>query len=907
MRERWTLRGPLGGDRRFSRLVIVGAVVTGLFLAWLAGNFGGKSLTKTVDDVGEGLVAALAGVACLRRAARHSGRLARGWRLLGWSALSWSVGGAVWTYYEVVRGIEVPFPSLADVGYLAALPLALVAMVSFFASPAGWTSRLRLVADASIVGASLLYLSWLVVLGPVYHAGEGGVLAQVITLAYPVGDVVILAVVILVAARGRANADLPLGWIAAGLMALAVSDSAFAYLTQQGTYATGLLDAGWFAGFVLIALAAAKPPAGDGRRDARAREFTLLPYIPIVIVLVVKLGRSLTGAAPRDFLTLDWAAAFIFVVARQVLTLRENRSLALGLEATVEARTLELRQSEERSRALVQNVSDVISIVRADGVIRYISPSVEAISGCTPAELTGQSLYNFLHPEDTRTMATFFETKTGGSRRMEVRLRNRQGDWRDIEVVGTDMSDHPALAGFVLANRDVTDRKRLEEQLAHQAFHDPLTGLANRALLSDRIDHALARIGRTGRDLAVVFIDLDDFKCVNDTLGHFNGDALLAEVGRRLLGCVRPGDTVARLGGDEFAVLMEDADEDVAVNVAERLRQALGSAVDLEGRPVLVSASVGIARSGPETHSAAEVLRNADVAMYQAKADGKARHEVFRAEMHEALVRRVELLGELRLAVERSEFTLHYQPLVELTTGRIAGFEALARWQHPTRGTVPPNDFIPLAEETGLIVPLGRWVLETAVTRLQTLDALGPHEPPLTMSVNVSGRQFASPDLVPVVADILARTGIDPARLTLELTESILFEDGDATVTRLVELKALGVRLAIDDFGTGFSSLSYLQRFPIDSLKIDKSFIDAMDTARGSELVRTVIELGSVLGITTVAEGIEHLDQADILRVGGCDLGQGFVFSRPVPDTQVEALLRDGVEPIPAVLPFTTG
>ena len=878
--------------RRFSRLVVAGAVAVGLFLAWLAFGFGGEAVTTAVDDIGAGVVAFLAGAACLRRATRHEGRTARGWRLLGWSALSWGLGEVVWAYYEVVAGREVPFPSLPDVGFLLAVPLALGAMLAFFSPPVGWTSRLRLVTDALIVDASVLYVSWVLVLGPLYHAGEGGLLAQAISLAYPAGDVVILSVVVLVAARGRATADLPLGWIAAGLVALAVSDSAFAYLTEQGTYATNLLDTGWFAGFVLIALAASKPPAAGRPRDSGRRQLTLLPYVPAVAVLVMKVARAVAGATPADFLFFNWVAVVVFLMVRQVLTLRENQSLTCDLEAKVEARTLALSRSEERFRSLIQNVSDIIGVVAADGEIRYVSPSIEAVSGYPPTEIVGRNIYDFLHPDDTPTMAAFLAGMGGASRRMEVRLRDRRGDWRDFEVVGTDMSHEPALGGFVLAIRDETERKSLEDQLAHQAFHDRLTGLANRALLADRIDHGLARIGRTGRDLAVVFVDVDDFKAVNDTLGHASGDALLQEVSRRLQGCVRPGDTVARLGGDEFAVLMEDAEEDVAVAVATRLQEALRAAVSLGPHEVHVSASAGIALSGPETTSASEVLRNADVAMYQAKADGKGGHQVFRAEMHEALVRRAELLGELRLAVERSEFTLHYQPLVDLTSGGIVGFEALVRWQHPTRGMVPPNEFIPLAEETGLIVPIGHWVLEEAVARLRAFDAVERRDPPLTMSVNVSGRQFGRPDLVPAVADALARSGIDPARLTLELTESILFEDGDSTITRLAELKALGVHLAIDDFGTGFSSLSYLQRYPIDSLKIDKSFVDAMDTSRGAELVRTVIELGSVLGITTVAEGIEHSAQLDALQALGCQLGQGFMFSRPVPDAQVGALLE---------------
>jgi EAL domain-containing protein (putative c-di-GMP-specific phosphodiesterase class I) len=335
---------------------------------------------------------------------------------------------------------------------------------------------------------------------------------------------------------------------------------------------------------------------------------------------------------------------------------------------------------------------------------------------------------------------------------------------------------------------------------------------------------------------------------------------------------------------------MEDADAEAAISVAERLLAALAVPFSLGGTEARLTASVGISRSDPETMSEAEVVRNADVAMYHAKAAGKDRYELFRPEMHEAVVKRVALLAELHTAIDENQFELHYQPLIDLADRRILGFEALVRWRHPVRGLVPPVEFIPLAEESGLIIPLGRWVLEEAVHQLRAWDPVAGAAQPLCMSVNVAARQLQSPDLVAAVAEALGQSGVAPGRLTLELTEGTLLEDVHATVARLYELKGLGVKLAIDDFGTGFSSLSYLRRFPVDTLKVDKSFVDDIHTARGEELIRTMLELGHHLGLATVAEGIESPDQEASLAALGCQIGQGYLFSRPLPAAAVPSL-----------------
>jgi diguanylate cyclase (GGDEF)-like protein/PAS domain S-box-containing protein len=881
-------------DPRFSGRVAAAGAISALFCVWLALKLGGAQVTTAVDSLGQLAAALAAAGASLVAARRERGRAREGWCLLALSELSWAVGETIWSWYGVVIGRGVPSPSPADPAFLLAMPLALAAMLVFFDPPVGLTSRLRAVVDALIVASGVLVVSWLTFLGPAFAERSGNMLTRAIGLAYLVGTVVILCAVVIVAQRSRSVEGLPLGWILLGLTAVAVSNSAFAYLTAMGAYGAGqLVDGGWFVGFLTLALAALKPPSPGPRRPRRG-EIDLLSYVPVMAAIGLVAARALDRRGLGGLGLWCLLAVFVFVVVRQILALRENRSLTRDLEARVQVRTLELRHSEQRLRSVIQSVSDVISVICGDGEILYTSPSVHEVLGYSDAELVGASLFQLVHPDDRlRAVAFFTDTsrKDGAGRRLELRLRGHDGSWRNTETIAADAVDDPRSNRFVLATRDVSEQKYLEQQLAYQALHDPLTELANRSLFIDRVEHELARTRRSGSQLAVLFIDLDEFKFVNDTLGHSSGDELLRAVANRFSASARLGDTVARLGGDEFALLLENCDEHTAIRAAARLKQALAAPVVLDGNEISLSASTGIAIGGSSTESVADLLRNADIAMYRAKAHGKGGHEVFRTEMRDAVVHRVNLLSDLRRALERHEFELHYQPLIELSTNRIAGFEALLRWHHASRGDVPPLEFIPVAEDTGLIIPIGGWVLQQAVGQLCAWDAFGAGE--LTISVNVSGRQFMSKSFRATVQGILAQSRLTPSRLTLELTESILLTDVDETITRLQQLKQLGVRLAIDDFGTGFSSLSYLQRFPIDSIKIDKSFVDHIHTSgRAGELARSVIALGDALRVDTVAEGIEHRSQATRLRETGCRLGQGYLFGHPLPPAQIEALLR---------------
>jgi diguanylate cyclase (GGDEF)-like protein/PAS domain S-box-containing protein len=557
-----------------------------------------------------------------------------------------------------------------------------------------------------------------------------------------------------------------------------------------------------------------------------------------------------------------------------------------------------LEASERRFRALIEQASDVVTVVDADGLISYDSPSSARVLGYGPGERVGTEAARYVHPGDIDNIRAVFAglDGPGAVAQVEVRAPHRDGSVRWLEVRMTNLLEEPAVLGVVANFRDITERKALEDQLAHQAFHDPLTGLANRALLLDRVDHALsAARGRRGSRLALLYLDLDDFKTVNDGLGHEAGDILLRMAGQRIAYCLRPADTACRLGGDEFAVLLEDLpNPSVAYEIGGRVLESIRAPFELEGAAVSLNASLGIVVSSG-TEDAATLLRNADLAMYRAKGQGKGRFEIYEAGMHAAVVERLAVKADLQRAVEAGEFEPYYQPIVDLASGRTVGVEALVRWRHPDRGLLAPAAFIELAEETGLIVPIGNQILRQACVDAVAWRAHLGASAPKTVSVNLSVRQLQHAGVVGDVALALQASGLPADALVLEITEGTLLEDTDAAARRLAGLKELGVHIALDDFGTGYSSLSYLDRFPVDVLKIDKSFIDALATAPAgnSPLVSAIIGLGATLGVHVTAEGIEDPTQLARLREMGCELGQGYWFAHPLPAADLEQHVRD--------------
>lgn len=547
---------------------------------------------------------------------------------------------------------------------------------------------------------------------------------------------------------------------------------------------------------------------------------------------------------------------------------------------------------EKWFRCLVRNAPEIIMVVGADSTVRYANSAVERVLGYRTEEFVGTMVSEYLDSEEFERVLSSFAEKLAPSP-IEFRMRHADGSWRYVQATPGLLDESIGEKAYYV--QDVTERKALEDELTHRAFRDPLTGLANRGLFMDRLEHALTRVTRNQGLITVLFMDLDNLKAVNDSLGHEAGDQLLVTTARRLQACLRPGDTAARLGGDEFTVLLEDAaDVSNGARVAERIVQTLQAPITLAGHTLFVSASIGVASSGPGLEQPEDLLRAADTAMYRSKArGGKSHYEVFEGSTSVEALERLELENNLRLAAERGEFKVYYQPEVLLGTGRIVGMEALLRWEYPLRGLISPTEFIPFVERTGLIVPIGQWILEEACRQAVSWQEQCPDAPPW-ISVNLSVRELRQPRLTEKVAEILRETGLEPHNLILEITERLLKEDMQHVADTLRRLKSLGVRIAIDDFGTGYSSLSSLERLPTDFLKIDQSFVGklAQDKGNATVLVSALINVTQALGIKAVAEGVETAEQLEKLQELKCDIGQGYYFSEPLPSYAASDLLE---------------
>jgi diguanylate cyclase (GGDEF)-like protein/PAS domain S-box-containing protein len=614
----------------------------------------------------------------------------------------------------------------------------------------------------------------------------------------------------------------------------------------------------------------------------------------------VATGQEGTGHLRMEYRVRHAEGHYIWVIDEAAFAYDMRSGFLLDITGHVEA-VEELRVSEERFRTLLLNIPGAMyrCAAKSNWDMEFISDNIEPMSGYPASDFIASRVRTFasiIHPEDRQAVEQGVDEALGRREPfiLEYRIMRADGGVAWVYEKGQGVF---GTGGEVLwldgAIFDITERKLLQEQLARQAFYDSLTGLANRALFDDRMRHALAHADRRGHRLAVLLLDLDGFKIINDSLGHQAGDQVLVMVAQRIMTSCRLSDTVARLGGDEFAVLLEeDVDESAAEGVARRMLEILREPFHVKGRKLSVGGSIGVALHEGAAASSDDLLRDADAAMYCAKSRGRNRYELFEPSMHTRAVELFELNTDLQKGLDQRQFVVHYQPILDLAGQELQGVEALVRWQHPERGLLAPAEFIPVAEQTGLIVPLGAWVLREACRQMQAWRQAFPEREPF-MSVNLSPRQLYEPDLVRQVRTILEDTRLDPGALVLEITEGALLQGVEETKRKLADLKALGVRLAIDDFGSGSSTLAYLGEFPVDILKIDRSFIRGMsdNPDEGRILVQAILDLARALHLDTVAEGIELQEQRAALLTSGCHSGQGFYFAKPVASDQITALL----------------
>jgi diguanylate cyclase (GGDEF)-like protein/PAS domain S-box-containing protein len=616
----------------------------------------------------------------------------------------------------------------------------------------------------------------------------------------------------------------------------------------------------------------------------------------ISIPMILLTGQ---GDANIDMMAAE-AGATDYLIKGEINAQLLERSIRYSLSNARMGQTM--MESELRFRSVIESARDAIVLTDSAGLIVSWNKGAEAIFGYASLDIVGKPVTTLFPVDYTDIHTTNSEINAligsgllhPGTKAVEISGITKDGSQFPIEISASSWktANGTFYSGII---RDISERRSLEEQLTHQALHDPLTRLANRVLFRNRVEHALTRSVRGENEVAVLFLDLDNFKTINDTLGHAAGDTLLISVAERLTGCLRSSDTASRLGGDEFAVLIEDtAGTEGGITVAERIREVLRTPILISGKEVWVGASIGIATSTGTKESPEELLRNADVAMYIAKSQGKNQYAVFENAMHDAVIRKAELESELRTGIEGQEFEMVYQPIIDLKDGRVTAMEALVRWNHPRDIAIGPDEFIPIAEETNQIAKLGRWILNEACRQASAWHSEFVDVGPIDITVNISNRQFLDDDLVDAVRTALDNSGLDPTRLVLEITESTMLRNTETTIEKLNHLRSLGVRLAIDDFGTGYSSLSYLHKFPIDVLKIDRSFIEKINEGlEGAAMAKAIISMSETLHLDTIAEGIETTDQITTLKDLGCEMGQGYLFARPLGIAEMESFLKD--------------
>ncbi|MFE7466380.1 putative bifunctional diguanylate cyclase/phosphodiesterase [Streptomyces sp. NPDC057499] len=901
-------RSAAGGVSPLLWQTLLGVVWAG-YAVGSAFGWGSRQLAAFMGDFGLCAAALVAAVSCYRYAREGSSRFRPAWLLFALSSSMAAAGNAVWGWYEVVLGLPVPTPSLADLLFLCFAPPAIVGLLVLAKRPvtrAGW---LCLALDSWLIGGSLLTLSWSLALAHTAHLvdAEGVSVARVaLALAYPLLDIVLVSMVLALHFRRSSVNRSAVNTAVAALALTVLSDALFTSpLLRQAYHSGQMLDAGWFAGSLLLAYAPwganraadiVLPPLGAQpvSRPIAGSLAALTPYLAAAVCTLGILYNAIEGRRVDRVVIFTGCTVVLALVVRQGIMLVDNIAL-----------TQELAQKENHFRSLVQGSSDVIMIAAPTGVLRYVSPAAAGVYGREAEELVGAELSSIIHPEDLgrviHEVRRFLATPPSEepTTRIECRFRSGTGDWLNVE---STVNRHQG--GLILNSRDVTERVRLQAQLQHNAEHDPLTDLPNRALFTKRVRQALG--GRRSGDpgTAVLFIDLDGFKAVNDRLGHQAGDELLVQAAHRLHESVRAGDTAARLGGDEFAaIILGDGTRDQSARecqvheIADRLRLTLSQPYRIGTGDVRVAASIGVAFAEPGI-SPSDLMRNADLAMYRAKAGGKDRVELYAPQMQADVVRRSELAARLRTALRDGEFALLHQPVVNLATGTVAAVSAQARWRSAQGILFTPAEFLRVAEDSDRTAELGRWLLEEAVEQAAERARAGH---PVSVAVRLSARRLLDKGMPSgSVEALLTRHGLPSGALMIEVADSDPRISFDELEQRLAALRRIGVRIALDGFGSGYAAINALRRLPIDVLKLDRELVEGVvESARLHKITSGLLRIACDLGLQSVADGVDVPEQVLALRAMGCTHAQGMAFSGPLDEYRLRRVLARREFPVP--------
>ncbi|MFD4559985.1 putative bifunctional diguanylate cyclase/phosphodiesterase [Streptomyces sp. NPDC058469] len=934
--------GTGGGGSLVQQLVL--ALVCAGYAVGSALDWGSAQVALIMGDFGLSAAAGTAAVSCFLYARSRRIRFRPAWLLFSLSSAMAALGNGVWGWYEVVLERPVPSPSFADLFFLCFAPPAIVGLLVLAKRPvtkAGWVC---LALDAWLIGGSLLTLSWSLALAQAAKFDGPSVAHTALSLAYPLLDIALVSMVLALHFR-RSSVNRTAVNTAIGALALTVMcDALFTSPLLHNNYHSGqLLDAGWFAGSLLLAYAPwatprhAQPeddghtrvvhehrpgqrtgvqqqppaPGADHGRYPATRPIAgslaaLTPYLAAAVCTLGVLYNVLNGRSPDRVVLITAGCVVLALVVRQGIMLLDNITL-----------TQELAQKENHFRSLVQGSSDVIMIAAPNGILRYVSPAAAGVYGKAAEELVGTELASLIHPEDlgcvvhevrrfltaspldeptTRIECRFRSGGGGTSRSSEA---ESGGGWLNVE---STVNRHHG--GLIFNSRDVTERVRLQAQLQHNAEHDPLTDLPNRALFTKRVQQALSGRRSTDRGTAVLFIDLDGFKAVNDTIGHQAGDELLVQAAHRLHAAVRHGDTASRLGGDEFAALIVgDGTRDRAarerhiMELADRLRITLSQPYLIDGNDVRVAASIGVAFAEPGL-GAGELLRNADLAMYRAKGAGKGRVELYAPQMQQDVVRKAELATRLRAALHDGEFALLHQPVVSLVDGRITSVSTQARWRSSQGVLFTPAEFLRVAEDSDKTAELGRWMLEEAVEQAAERTATGLA---VSVAVRISARRLLDRSMpLGSIEALLTRHGLPSGSLVIELSDTDPRVSLDELERRLTALRRLGVRIALDGFGSGYAAITTLRRLPVDVLKLDRSLVEGVvESARLHKITSGLLRIACDLGLQSVADGVDLPEQVVALRAMGCTHGQGMAFSAPLDEYRLRRALSRGHYPVP--------